>query len=172
MDGIGGQTLEVLLVEDDPGDALLVQEALAGTGDSTVRCHIAADGESAVQFLLRRDEFTGAPRPRLILLDLNLGGMHGLQVLARLKADEQLKTIPVVVLTSSRHPADIHQSYAHHASAYIVKPVDLDDFGRAINVIDACFLRLAEPSPACGDAFIPQHPVPGIQLAASDSFAD
>jgi len=165
MDSANGQIVDVLLVEDDPGDALLVREALTGSAGSMVRCHVAADGDSAVHFLQRQEEFAQAPRPRLILLDLNLGAMHGLEILAKLKADEQLKTIPVVVLSSSRHPADIHHSYANHASAYVVKPVDLDDFGRAIDVIDACFLRLAEPAPAGGDADMPVHPVPGIQLA-------
>jgi CheY-like chemotaxis protein len=162
MDGAGSRVIDVLLVEDDPGEALLVQEALAVTGEGAPRCHLAADGDSAVRFLWRQDEFTDAPRPRLILLDLNLGAMHGLQILAKLKADSQLKTIPVVVLSTSRHPADIHHSYAQHASAYVVKPVELDDFDRMINIIDACFLRLAEPAPACQHSDGQQHPLPGL----------
>ena len=165
MNSASSQIIDVLLIEDDPGDAVLVQEALAGSSGSAARCHLAADGESAVQFLWQQDESADAPRPRLILLDLNLGATHGLQILARLKADEQLKTIPVVVLSSSGHPADIHHSYAHHASAYIIKPVDLDDFGRMIEIIDACFLRLAEPCPAYDNAALPAHPAPGIQQA-------
>jgi CheY-like chemotaxis protein len=80
------------------------------------------------------------PRRAAILLDLNHGATDGLQILARLKAGELLKTIPVIVLSASRHPADIHHSY-HHASAYIVKPVDLDNFGRMIEITDACFPR-------------------------------
>jgi CheY-like chemotaxis protein len=157
-----GQIIDVLVVEDDPGEALLVQEALTESGGTALQCHTVSDGHSAVQFLWRMEEFADAPRPRLILLDLNLGATHGLQILAKLKADEQLKTIPVVVLSSSRHPADIHHSYAHHASAYIVKPVELDGFGRAISVIDACFLRLAEPSLAYQHTDAQHHPVPGI----------
>jgi CheY-like chemotaxis protein len=156
------QTIDVLLVEDDPGEALLVQEALAASAGSGLRCHIAADGDSAVRFLWRLDEFAVAPRPRLILLDLNLGATHGLKVLTKLKADADLKTIPVVVLSSSRHPADIQHSYAQHASAYVVKPVDLDELGRVIGVIDACFLRLAEPALAGQQSDRDQHPVPGI----------
>ena len=102
-----------------------------------------------------------SPSP-LILLDLHLGATHGLQLLAKLKSDDKLKTIPVVVLSSSRHPADIHHSYAHHASAYIVKPASLDDdFADMIKTIDACFLRLAEPAPDRQHADS-HHPVPGI----------
>jgi CheY-like chemotaxis protein len=115
-----------------------------------------------VRFLWQQHEFSQAPRPRLILLDLSLGAMHGLELLARLKGDDELKTIPVVVLSSSRHPADIHHSYAQHASAYIVKPVNLDDFSYMIKTIDACFLRLAEPAPARQHGDSRQHPVPGI----------
>jgi CheY-like chemotaxis protein len=166
MEGVG-QVIDVLLVEDDPGEALLVQEALAGSDGKARRCHVAADGDSAVQFLWRQNEFADAPRPRLILLDLNLGAMHGLQILARLKADEQLRTIPVVVLSSSRHPADIHHSYAQQASVYIVKPVDLDDFVYVINVIDDCFLRLGESAIAYTDATPPEHLVPDLRLLSS-----
>jgi CheY-like chemotaxis protein len=161
MNTKNNQIIDVLLVEDDPGEALLVQEALTESGGTALRCHTTSDGPSTVRFLWRLDEFADAPRPRLILLDLNLGATHGLQILAKLKADEQLKTIPVVVLSSSRHPADIHHSYAHHASAYIVKPVELDEFGHAISIIDACFLRLAEPSLTYQHADQP-YPVPGI----------
>jgi CheY-like chemotaxis protein len=155
------QAADILLVEDDSGDALLVQEAFAQAGDSALRCHIAADADTAVRFLWQEHEFADAPRPRLILLDLNLGPIHGLELLARLKSDDDLKTIPVVVLSSSRHPADIHHSYAQHASAYIVKPVNIDDLADMIKTIDACFLRLAEPAPdgqPCND----RHPIPGI----------
>jgi CheY-like chemotaxis protein len=157
----GKQVINVLLVEDDPGEALLVQEALAESGDR-LRCHLAADGDIAVRFLWRQDEFSQAPRPRLILLDLSLGAMHGLELLTRLKSDDDLKTIPVVVLSSSRYPPDIHQSYAQHASAYIVKPVNLDDFSDMIKTIDACFLRLAEPAPASQNGDGHKHPVAGI----------
>jgi len=110
MDGVG-QVIDVLIVEDDPGEALLVQEALAGSDGKARRCHVAADGDSAVQFLWRQGEFAYAPRPRLILLDLNLGAMHGLQILARLKADEQLKNHSgrraVIVTPSGRHPPQL-----------------------------------------------------------------
>jgi CheY-like chemotaxis protein len=166
MDRAGRQVTDVLVVEDDAGEALLVREALAEAGGSALRCHIAADADSAVRFLWQQDGFTSAPRPRLILLDLNLGATHGLELLARLKSDDDLKTIPVVVLSSSRHPADIHHSYAHHASAYVVKPVSLDDFADMIKVLDACFLRLAEPSLPSLHADGYHHPVPGMHPCA------
>lgn len=165
MDGTGSQVVDVLLVEDDAGDALLAQEALTSSHGTDMRCHVAADGQAATRFLWRQDEFAQAPRPRLILLDLNLGATHGLQILARLKKDNELRTIPVVVLSSSRHPADVHDSYAHHASAYIVKPMSLDDFNHAINIIDACFLRLAEPALPCDNIDFRDHPVLGIEPA-------
>jgi CheY-like chemotaxis protein len=162
MDRADCQATDVLVVEDDAGEALLVREALAEAGGSALRCHIAADADSAVRFLWHQDGFTGPPRARLILLDLNLGTTHGLELLARLKSDDELKTIPVVVLSSSRHPADIHHSYAHHASAYVVKPVNLDDFTNMIKILDACFLRLAEPSLPGRHLDGRLHPVPGI----------
>lgn len=161
MEATSSQPVDVLVVEDDAGDALLIREALTQARGCALRCHIAADADSAQKFLSQQGEFTRAPRPRLILLDLNLGGTHGLELLAKLKSDDELKTIPVVVLSSSSHPADIHHSYAHHASAYVVKPVSLDDFAEMIGTIDACFLRLAEPAPDGGHPD-DQHPVPGI----------
>jgi CheY-like chemotaxis protein len=166
MDGTDSQIVDVLLVEDDPGDALLAREALIDSHGTAVRCHVASDGQVATRFLWRQAEFAKAPRPRLILLDLNLGASHGLEILARVKDDEKLRTIPVVVLSSSRHPADIHDSYAHHASAYIVKPLSLDDFSYTMNVIDACFLRLAEPALPCEGTDFREHPVLGIEPAS------
>jgi CheY-like chemotaxis protein len=150
---------DVLLVEDDPGDALLIQESFGLAGSSNRRCHVASHGDEALRFVRRTGEFADAPRPRLILLDLNLGQTHGLEVLAELKGDIDLMAIPVIVLSSSRHPMDICRSYAMHANAYIVKPVGLDDFNNAIKTIDTCFLRLVEPSPAPGHQHDPQHPV-------------
>lgn len=139
---------DILLVDDDPGDIVLIQEAFLQAGTSSRRrCHVADHAAAALNFVHRAGEHADAPRPRLILLDLNLTGTHGLEVLAQLKADEDLLTIPVVILSSSRHPADIERSYTLHANAYIVKPVELDAFSRVIGAIDACFLRFAVPSP-------------------------
>jgi CheY-like chemotaxis protein len=148
MDDTSADIADILLVDDDPGDVLLIQEAfLQAEASSSRRCHVAGHAAAALNFVYRAGEHTDAPRPRLILLDLNLAGTHGLEVLAQLKADDDLMTIPVVILSSSRHPADIERSYTLHANAYVVKPVDLDAFSRVIGAIDACFLRFAVPSP-------------------------
>jgi CheY-like chemotaxis protein len=156
---IANELADVLLVEDDPGDALLIEESFGPGEGSNRRCHVASRSDQALRFVRRTGEFADAPRPKLILLDLKLGETHGLEVLAELKGDDDLLTIPVVILTSSRHPADIDRSYALHANGYIVKPVDLDDFVKAIKTIDACFLRLVEPSPEPGHQHGSQHPV-------------
>jgi two-component system response regulator len=171
MNLTAGELADVLLVEDDPGDALLIQESFGPADSSNRRCHVASHSDEALRFVRRAGEFADAPRPRLILLDLNLGETHGLEILAELKGDADLLTIPVVVLSSSRHPTDIGRSYALHANGYIVKPVDLDDFASAIKTIDACFLGLIEPSPVPGHQPDSQHPVldtaaPGCVAAA------
>ena len=158
MNLTAGELADVLLVEDDPGDALLIEESFGPAEASNRRCHVASHSDQALRFVRRTGEFTDAPRPKLILLDLNLGQTHGLEILAELKSDNDLLAIPVVVLSSSRHPTDIDRSYALHANGYIVKPVGLDDFTEAIKTIDACFLRLIEPSMP-GDQHHPQHPV-------------
>jgi CheY-like chemotaxis protein len=148
MDDMRTDIADILLVDDDPGDVVLIQEAfLQADTNRSRRCHVADHAAAALSFVYRAGEHADAPRPRLILLDLNLAGTHGLEVLAQLKADDDLMTIPVVILSSSRHPADIERSYTLHANAYIVKPVDLDAFSRVISAIDACFVRFAVPSP-------------------------
>jgi CheY-like chemotaxis protein len=161
MNLTAGELADVLLVEDDPGDALLIQESFGPPEASNRRCHVASHSDQALRFVRRTGEFTDAPRPKLILLDLNLGQTHGLEVLAELKSDNDLLAIPVVVLSSSRHPTDIDRSYAMHANGYIVKPVELDDFVEAIKTIDACFLSLLEPSPVAGHQHGARHPVLG-----------
>jgi CheY-like chemotaxis protein len=158
MDGTTDWSADVLIIEDDPGDALLVTESFA-QGDAPRRCHVAVEAQQALRFLRRSGEHAGAPRPRLILLDLNLEGTHGLEVLAELKSDDDLKSIPVVVLSSSRHPADVARSYALHANAYMVKPVELDDFSAMIRTIDICFLRLAAVPEADENSSYAAHPV-------------
>jgi len=147
MDLADDELAHVLLVEDDPGDALLMRECFEPADVSNRRCHVTSNSDEALRFVRRTGEFAHAPRPQLILLDLNLGQTHGLEVLAELKSDDDLLSIPVVIMSSSRHPTDIRRSYALHANAYIVKPVDLDDFVCAIKTLDALFLHLIEPAP-------------------------
>jgi CheY-like chemotaxis protein len=137
------RVVDVLLVEDDPGDVLMTREAFeASEMPSTL--HVVGDGEQAMHFLRRTNDFTGAPRPSLILLDLNLPRRNGLEVLAELKADHDLLTIPVVVLTTSHAEADIAASYRLHANAYITKPPSFDLFTEAIRRVDDFFLALVE----------------------------
>jgi len=137
------RVVDVLLVEDDPGDVLMTREAFeASQMPSTL--HVVGDGEQAMHFLRRTNDFTGAPRPSLILLDLNLPRRNGLEVLAELKADHDLLTIPVVVLTTSHAEADIAASYRLHANAYITKPPSFDLFTEAIRQVDDFFLTLVE----------------------------
>jgi len=133
---------EVLLVEDDPGDVLLTSEAFA-QHHLDVQLHVVGDGEEATRFLRRTGDFASAPRPALVLLDLNLPRRSGLEVLADLKADPDLQTIPVVVLTTSQAEQDIQRSYQLHTNAYVVKPIDADQFSAAIGQIDDLFLTLA-----------------------------
>jgi len=136
-----GQAIEVLLVEDDPGDELMTREAFE---ENKVRnnLHVARDGEQALDFLNRRGEYADAPRPDLVLLDLNLPKFDGRQVLAEIKADENLRTIPVVVLTTSGAEEDILRSYQLHANAYVTKPVDFARFIQVVRQIDDFFVSV------------------------------
>jgi two-component system response regulator len=136
-------TAEVLLVEDDPGDVLLTRDAFEDH-HLGLQLHVVGDGEAAMRFLRRNGDFAGMPRPALVLLDLNLPRRGGLEVLDELKADPDLHTIPVVVLTTSQAEADILRSYQLHANAYIIKPFDADRFIGAIRQIDDFFLTLVK----------------------------
>lgn len=136
-------TADVLLVEDDPGDVLLTTDALEDC-HLGLNLHVVGDGEDAMRFLRRDGEFAAMPRPALVLLDLNLPRRGGLEVLADLKADPDLRSIPVVVLTTSQAEADIMRSYELHANAYVIKPIDAAKFADAIRQIDEFFLILTE----------------------------
>jgi CheY-like chemotaxis protein len=139
--------IEVLLVEDDPGDELMTREAFEDNKIGNT-LHVVRDGEEALAFLYRENGYAEAPRPDLILLDLNLPKYDGRQVLERIKGDPNLATIPVVVLTTSSAEEDILRSYKLHANAYVTKPVDLDQFIAAIRKIDDFFVtvvRLPRP---------------------------
>ena len=133
--------IQILLVDDDPGDTLMIKEAFE---DNKVRNELScvSDGVDALRFLRREGEFADAPRPDLILLDLNLPRKDGREVLAEVKADETLSRIPVVVLTTSEAEEDILRSYALHANAYVTKPVDFDRFIDVVRQIDEFFVQV------------------------------
>jgi CheY-like chemotaxis protein len=135
--------IEILLVEDDPGDVLMTQEALEHHKIRNA-LHVARDGVEALQFVRQEGPFADAPRPGLILLDLNLPRKNGQEVLAELKESPDLRTIPVVVLTTSEAEEDIVRSYQLHANAYITKPVDFDRFIEVVRQIDDFFLTVVK----------------------------
>ena len=128
------KVLEVLLVEDSPGDVRLTREAFRDA-DLPVRLHVATDGIEAMAFLRKEGPHADAPRPDFILLDLNLPRMDGREVLAIIKEDEILRTIPTVILTTSEADVDILKSYQLKANAYLSKPVQLDAFERLVTSI-------------------------------------
>jgi CheY-like chemotaxis protein len=133
--------IEVLLVEDDPGDVLMTREAFQ---DFKVRNILAvvSDGEAAMAYLRQEGEYADVQRPDLVLLDLNLPRMDGREVLAAIKGDEQLATIPVVVLTTSEAEEDVLSSYTLHANAYVTKPVDFERFIEVVRRIDDFFVTV------------------------------
>jgi CheY-like chemotaxis protein len=137
------EVIDVLLVEDDPGDVLMTREAFEHHKLRN-KLHVVADGVEALQFLRREGEHADAPRPGLVLLDLNLPRMDGREVLAEIKSDESLRSIPVVVLTTSEAEEDILRSYSLHANAYITKPVDFDRFIEVIRQIDDFFVTVVK----------------------------
>ena len=135
--------IDVLLVEDDEGDVLMTREAFEHHKLRN-QLHVVADGVEALSFLRREGEYSDAPRPGLILLDLNLPRKDGRQVLEEVKNDETLRSIPVVVLTTSQAEEDILRSYNLHANAYVTKPVDFEGFIEAIKQIDHFFVSVVQ----------------------------
>ncbi|MFI6788589.1 response regulator [Nonomuraea sp. NPDC050383] len=138
-----GRPIEVLLVEDDQGDILLTREAFEYNKVSN-RLHVVNDGEQAMAFLRREEGYQDVPRPDLVLLDLNLPRMDGMEVLREVKADPDLRTIPVVILTTSEAEEDILQGYRLHANAYVSKPVDFEQFIRVVRQIDDFFVTVVK----------------------------
>jgi two-component system, chemotaxis family, response regulator Rcp1 len=134
-----GMPIEVLLVEDSPGDVRLTQEAFRDA-NKAIHLHVASDGVEAMAFLKREGVYARAPRPELILLDLNLPKMDGREVLALIKEDPNLKTIPTVILTTSEAEADIVKSYQLQANCYLSKPVQLDAFEALVKSINDFWL--------------------------------
>lgn len=135
-----GRLINILLVEDNPADVRLTQEALKEAAHARTRLHVAGDGVEALEFLHKQGDFASAPRPDLMLLDLNLPRVDGRQVLAQVKGDPDLRRIPVVVLTTSPSEDDILHAYDQHVNSYIRKPVDLDQFLHVLRAIDDYWL--------------------------------
>jgi len=127
--------VEVLLVEDSPGDVRLTRDAFRETNES-IRLHVAVDGVEAMDFLRQRGAFVNSPRPDFILLDLNIPKMDGREVLAQIKRDNDLKTIPTIILTTSDSETDIRKSYELQANCYLNKPVQLEDFESVVKSIN------------------------------------
>jgi len=146
MNELQGKVIDILLVEDNPGDVRLAQEALK---ESKVRnkLFIVEDGVEAMAFLRQQGKYASAPRPDLILLDLNLPRKSGREVLAEIKTDEDLKRIPVVVLTVSRAEEDIIKCYNHHANCYITKPLDFNQFMEVTKSIEEFWLTIVKLPP-------------------------
>lgn len=134
--------LEILLIEDNPGDVRLTMEALKDAQVAN-HLHVVRDGVEAMEFLHRNGQYAGAPRPDLILLDLNLPRKDGRQVLKEIKSDDTLRRIPVVVLTTSRAEEDILKAYDLSANCYITKPVDLDQFTQVMQAIEVFWFTVA-----------------------------
>lgn len=141
-----GRPIEILLVEDNPGDVRLTQEVLK---DGKVNNHLSIvdDGEKAISFLKKQPPYTQAPHPDLILLDLNLPRKDGREVLEIIKANEQWRRIPVVILTTSRAEEDIIKAYDLHANCYIAKPIDLDQFIKVVKSIEEFWLTIVKLAP-------------------------
>ena len=135
--------MQILLVEDNPGDIRLTQEALK---EGTIRneLHVVKDGVEAIDFLKRKGKYTNSPTPDIILLDLNLPRKDGREVLAEIKADDNLKLIPVIILTTSDADLDVQKSYKLHANCFITKPVDLDQFIFIIRQIETFWFTVVK----------------------------
>jgi chemotaxis family two-component system response regulator Rcp1 len=141
-----GRPVQMLLVEDNPGDVRLTKENLKDA-KVTVNLHVVGDGVEAMAFLRQEGKYTGAPRPDLVLLDLNLPKKDGREVLAEIKQDPDLRRIPVVVLTISNAEEDILKSYNLHANAYVTKPLNLEQFARITKAIEDFWLTVVKLPP-------------------------
>ena len=146
MNPAPGGALEVLMAEDSPADVLLTRRAFA-KGTMNVSLHVVKDGVEAIQFLRREGSYTAAPRIDVMLLDLNMPRMGGREVLANLKQDPQLKTLPVVILTTSDAERDIVDCYHLQANCYVTKPADFDEFQNVVRAIENFWFSVAKLPP-------------------------
>ena len=135
MNSRHAEAIEILLIEDNPGDVALTREALRRSKINNA-LNVVNDGEEALAFLKQKPGYEGSPTPHLILLDLNLPGIDGRELLTQVKADTALRRIPVVVMTSSQADEDIVLSYDSHANCYITKPLNMDSFKKVVEAID------------------------------------
>lgn len=131
--------VEILLVEDNPGDIRLIMEYFKGT-DISYNIVVAQDGQTALQILKQEEEYADMKRPNLIILDLNLPRINGIEVLKEVKKDDDLKIIPIIILTTSRKEEDIMETYQNNVNAYLTKPVDLDQYSQVISSIQDFWL--------------------------------
>jgi two-component system, chemotaxis family, response regulator Rcp1 len=138
-----GKMAEILLVEDNPGDADLARETLTVSKIKN-NLYVVNDGEKAMDFLKKKGEYASVPRPDIILLDLNLPRKDGREVLAEIKQDDDLKRIPVVILTSSKADEDVIKSYNLHANCYITKPLDFSQFTKVVQSIENFWLTIVK----------------------------
>ena len=138
--------IEVLVVEDNIGDVVLIKDAMERSGIET-NLNVADDGDMAMAYLQREGQFTDATRPDLIILDLNLPGKNGREVLAEIKADDTLKAIPVIVFTTSDAASDIGMAYSLGANCYLTKPMDLESYTDVVIAIDRFWFKLAKLPP-------------------------
>jgi two-component system, chemotaxis family, response regulator Rcp1 len=140
------QSVDILLVEDNPGDVRLIQEALQD-GKLLNRVATVTDGQKALAYLRKEGSYAQATRPDLILLDLNIPRKDGREVLAEIKADPHLRSIPVVIVTSSQEEEDILRSYNTHANCYVTKPVDLEKFVAVVRAIEEFWVTIVKLPP-------------------------
>lgn len=138
---MSNKEIQILLVEDSPTDVMLTREALDHAKVLNT-LHVAENGVEAMQFLRREGAHSSAPRPHLILLDLNMPRMNGLEVLTEIKNDDTLKTIPVIILTTSKNQDDLAKAYGSHANCYITKPVDFESFAEVVRSIESFWFNV------------------------------
>ncbi len=141
MKSTNGKTVQILLVEDNPGDVLLTQEAFKSAKIGNI-IHVVEDGEKALDYLHKRSSYSAVDTPDLIFLDLNLPKKDGREVLEEIKHDENLRRIPVVILTSSKAEKDVLVSYGLHANCYVVKPLNLESFIEIVAAIEAFWFSI------------------------------